>query len=279
LSVNRNSLDSNTSINAAFSKYNDCYRDGWEFTFVGCCHDEDPLQFCSTCHPTSSKSCSESIGTCKPRTGALLDDDDKSVDGQGGIPHPPNHQSQSNCRGLVNEDQCAFTTQFNVTALVPSVKRLYVDLWDTIEVSLLGYYDAADDEEPQVIPDQYPVPAIMRILRTSFLPDLFEYLYFMVGLKPLAMKNASNLSASRRRRRRRMRRGGGVLGPMLSRRFFGGTQGLKSPQQHQQPQQQRHAKTAASTTISDLILRPCFEYVWRGITAPGDNMMESRTHK
>jgi hypothetical protein len=271
LSDNKNSLASNTSINAAFSKYNECYRDGWEFTFVGCCHDEDPLQFCSTCHPTSSKSCCEpigSIGNCK-RRGTLLDD--KNVVGKGGIveplPHPSQHQLQN------DEDQCAFTTQFNVTALVPSVKRLYVDLWDTIELSLLGYYDAADDEEPQIIHDQYPVPAIMRILRTSFLPDLFEYLYFMVGLKPLAMKSASNLSASRRRR---MRRGGGVLGPMLSRRFFGGTRGVKpsQQQQHQQPQKQRYATTAASTTISDLIMRPCFEYAWRGITASGDNMLE-----
>ena len=121
----------------------------------------------------------------------------------------------------------ALTTQFNVTALVPSVRRLYVDLWDTIELSVLGYYDA-DETEPttgahhSIIHhpthhSQYPVPAIMRILRTSVLPELAEYLYFMVGLKPLAVRGIYNRWGVPPAARRRRRSDGGVMGPMLSR--------------------------------------------------------------
>ena len=96
------------------------------------------------------------------------------------------------------ESADALSTQFNVTALVPSLKRLYVDLWDAIELSMLGYYDTSEDETvqqpqhrgllypPATHHSQYPVPAIMRILKTSVLPEIAEYQYFVVGFKPLA---------------------------------------------------------------------------------------------
>ena len=66
---------------ALFNKYYECYKEGWEDTFVGCCHDINEKK--DTC-------CGESTD--------------------------------------------ALSTQFNVTALVPSLKRLYVDLWDAIEL-------------------------------------------------------------------------------------------------------------------------------------------------
>jgi len=155
-----------------FNEYHECYKEGWEDTFVGCCHDIDKKK--DTCF-------------------------DDSAD--------------------------ALTTQFNVTALVPSLKRLYVDLWDAIELSMLGYYDTSEEEtvqQPQhrglLYPtdthhSQYPVPAIMRILKTSVLPEIAEYLYFVVGFKPLAT------SGERATARRRRRRDGGVIGPVLSRRL------------------------------------------------------------
>ena len=280
-----------SKIHAAYSKYNECYRDGWEYTFVGCCHDDDDDQGLQLLPPSNSRTCCiESVGSnsshhFKP-TGEDAVLGETSLVGNKGecivesrlLPEqepPPQRRllnNRSSCGGdfaVENTDHdCAITTRFNVTALVPSVKRLYVDLWDTIELSLLGYYDAAaDDEEPHMIHDQYPVPAIMRILRTCVLPDLFEYLYFMVGLKPLAMKSSSANSISAARRRRR---GGGALGPMLSRRLFGGRLGSKLPQP--QSQQQFHAKSAAqastssSSTSSSLIARPSFGYALRGIT-------------
>ena len=43
--------------------------------------------------------------------------------------HHRSHNQEDNF-----DDMSAFTTQFNVTALVPSVRRAYVDLWDTIEL-------------------------------------------------------------------------------------------------------------------------------------------------
>ena len=156
---------------ALFKKYDECYKEGWEDTFVGCCHDIEMKK--DTC--------------C-----------DESAD--------------------------ALTTQFNVTALVPSLKRLYVDLWDAIELSMLGYYDTSEEETvqqpqhrgllyPTATHSQYPVPAIMRILKTSVLPEIAEYLYFVVGFKPLA--TSGEQAASRRRRRR----DGGAIGPVLSRRL------------------------------------------------------------
>eukprot|EP00584_Thalassiosira_punctigera_P024541 CAMPEP_0172548068 /NCGR_PEP_ID=MMETSP1067-20121228/17465_1 /TAXON_ID=265564 ORGANISM="Thalassiosira punctigera, Strain Tpunct2005C2" /NCGR_SAMPLE_ID=MMETSP1067 /ASSEMBLY_ACC=CAM_ASM_000444 /LENGTH=248 /DNA_ID=CAMNT_0013335253 /DNA_START=231 /DNA_END=975 /DNA_ORIENTATION=+ len=168
-------LDCIANLNAAFSKHDECYKDGWEFTFVGCCHDQ--YDFCNKCDPV--RSCA---GNFEPN-------------------HRPVSKNISHHKYALQEDlhdeMSPLTTQFNVTALVPSIRRLYVDLWDTIELSLLGYYDA--DETEQVPTNsiflhhpthhsQFPVPAIMRILRTSVLPELAEYLYFVVGFKPLTVR-------------------------------------------------------------------------------------------
>ena len=175
---------------ALFATYDEHYKEGWEFTFVGCCHDDNGAK----CKQCSCKSSSGGTTTCC---------DDNNV---------------------MSADNAALTTQFNVTALVPSMKRLYVDLWDTIELSLLGYYDAQDEEgnneqhrnnnnfllHPTTHHSQYPVPAIMRVLKTSVLPELAEYLYFVVGFKPLAGRGNNP---------RRRRRDGGVMGPVLSRRM------------------------------------------------------------
>ena len=188
------------NINAAFASYAECYKEGWEFTFVGCCHDQ--YDFCNECKHLT-RPCKTDC--CPSKDDAL-------------------------CGAESNEDDMsAFTTQFNVTALVPSVQRLYVDLWDTIELSLLGYYDA---EEAETVAhhmhhpghhSQFPVPAIMRILRTSVLPELAEYLFFVVGFKPLAVRGIAPGARARRRR------DGGVLGPMFSR----GLGGVDSSQQRQ----------------------------------------------
>ncbi len=276
LSGDKLMLPSIANINAAFSKYNECYRNGWEFTFVGCCHDKE-LDVRRTGH-LPSRPCCDAVCTNSDDETRSESHHGNYVVGKGGAVEPPSHPPQprllNNCGCLV-EEPCAITTKFDITALVPSMKRLCVDLWDTIELSLLGYYDAADDEEEtigtQIIHDRYPVPAIMHILRTSVLPDLFEYLYFMVGFKPLAMKRtAINISTSRRRRR-----GGGVLGPMLSRRFFGGHHtGSKRPQQQLR---QFHVDTVASlsSAFSYLISRPSFGHAWRGIASSQEFAMNS----
>ena len=52
--------------------------------------------------------------------------------------------------------QCKFLnligneTQFNVNALVPSIKRAYGELWDRIELSMLGYSDVASSSDYHV---------------------------------------------------------------------------------------------------------------------------------
>ena len=107
------------------------------------------------------------------------------------------------------DDGAASTTRFNVPALVPSVQRAYVDLWDTIELSFLGYYDAEREARTRNL---HPVPSIMRTVRASVLPELAEYLYFVVGFKPLTRGGLVS---------RRRGRDGGVMGPMISRNNTG----------------------------------------------------------
>jgi len=194
----------------ARKRFDEYYADGWELTFVGCCHDHDS---CSSCKPNLDK-CKNLSSTLN---GTNKANDANSLSNSGGA------TNQGDC----SDDMSAFTTQFNVTALVPSVRRAYVDLWDTIELSLLGYYDTPETEynhhnthnhDQNHInaqnPPRYPVPAIMRILRTSVLPELAEYLFFVVGFKPLAARRNSVMT-------RRRRRDGGVMGPMLARGLGG----------------------------------------------------------
>ena len=120
-----------TEIKSAFAMYDKCYRHGWEYTFVGCCHDRHG-GVCSKCKPPS-RFCMGANSNSKRDTS----DDEKAFRcKQQSKPDPHIARDDS------YDDMSAFTTQFNVTALVPSVRRLYVDLWDTIELSLLGYYDA-----------------------------------------------------------------------------------------------------------------------------------------
>ena len=253
---------------ALFAKYDECYKDGWEFTFVGCCHDNEMFgpSFCTKCKLQQSSTTAST--SCSPSNE------------QGGSTQMAN--GNNNCNAIKDSSNYddimstdALTTQFNVTALVPSVKRLYVDLWDNIELALLGYYDAQQDEEGSETTavagqrnqghlfhpshhTQYPVPAIMRILRTSVLPELAEYLYFVVGFKPLAVRGL-NESAVRRRRRRR--RDGGVMGPVLSRRLSGGDLDAESSSLRyvritgRSPQEDQHLQgtTSHSTTTLEEI--------------------------
>ena len=159
-------------INHWLAKYGELYKDGWTLTFVGCCHD---IKFSCECKHSPS-SCSM---VC-PKSGC--NEDSGSLD-----------------------DGTAFT-RFNVPALVPSVQRAYVDLWDTIELSFLGYYDAERETRTRNL---HPVPSSMRTVRTSdMLLELAEYLFFVVGFKPLAKGGLVS---------RRRGRDGGVMGPMLSR--------------------------------------------------------------
>ncbi|KAL9191097.1 hypothetical protein ACHAXT_000803 [Thalassiosira profunda] len=192
---------------AAFAKYAEIYEDGWEFTFVGCCHEQQ--DFCSKCNQ-----------------GKLIEKDGEVVfrsQADATASHQQYIGRQDSC-----DDMSALTTQFNVTALVPSVRRAYVDLWDTIELSLLGYYDADETETAAAAHfvrhpthhSQFPVPAIMRILRTSVLPELAEYLFFMVGFKPLAVRGMDSRGGAAARGRRR-RRDSSVMGPMLARGLGG----------------------------------------------------------
>ncbi|KAL7459592.1 hypothetical protein ACHAWC_011345 [Mediolabrus comicus] len=178
-------------INHCFAKYDELYKDGWTLTFVGCCHD---VKYSCECrHPTSS---------CCGGRRRSFDTDIKQL--QHSFTTPRHHHGHEDTL----DDKTAFTTRFNVTALVPSVQRAYVDLWDTIELSFLGYYDAESENRTRNL---HPVPSIMRTVRTtvrtSVLPELAEYLYFMVGFKPLARGGLVS-----------RRRGRGVMGPMLSSR-------------------------------------------------------------
>eukprot|EP01082_Thalassiosira_pseudonana_P011906 g10569.t1 g10569 contig4:2120980-2123718(-) len=191
------------TTNEAIEKYSRCYAFGWESTFVGCCHEtHDSCPYCERKPKSRSSECSCVNDNCTKEqvqsSNAMKSDD-------------------------YFDDSSALTTQFNVTALVPSVRRAYVDLWDTIELSLLGYYDSettplnsnnnrASNLHITNTHTQYPVPAIMRILRTSVLPELAEYLYFMVGFKPLAVRGVGSGVIGVR-----VRRDGGVMGPVLSR--------------------------------------------------------------
>lgn len=159
------------------AKYGELYKDGWTMTFVGCCHD---INFSCDCrHSTSSRSMTCSKTGCNLHTDNIHDD---SLD-----------------------DGTAFTTRFNVPALVPSIQRAYVDLWDTVELSFLGYYDAERETRTRNL---HPVPSIISTVRASVLPELAEYLYFVIGLKPLVRGGLIS-----RRRGRDL----GVMGPMMSR--------------------------------------------------------------
>jgi len=268
-SVTNSSVTIANDANAAFVEYNESYKDGWEFTFVGCCHDDYYGGFCTECkkdpvadNATGATVCSSS--NCKSRA---TDDNDVENKGNGitsqsqsreesqrnnhpySLKNANNHRPRQQCNILhqdsyndrissSNNDD-AHTTQFNVTALIPSVRRLYVDLWDTIELSILGYYDAAADETTEIDMQMhyYPVPAIMRILCTFILPELMEYLYFVAGLfRPLSalrkVMQGGGADNSRREGgaragtgagatgRRRRTRDGGVMGPLLSRGLF-----------------------------------------------------------
>lgn len=175
-------------INHWLAKYGEFYTEGWTLTFVGCCHD---IKFSCECKKSASSSCSMPC----PKSGCNLQADTQ----QRQEPSPRYGHEDS------LDDGTAFTTRFNVTALVPSVQRAYVDLWDTIELSFLGYYDAERGTRTRNL---NPVPSIMRTVRASVLPELAEYLYFVVGFKPLARGGLVSRS-----------RGGdgGVMRPMLSR--------------------------------------------------------------
>lgn len=183
----------NPDISHWFTKYDELYKDGWTLTFVGCCHDMKISCECkypiSSCYTTA---CSTSSCNCNTD-----------------MHHKLSLTSRQNGHEDTLDDVTAFTTRFNVTALVPSLQRAYVDLWDTIELSFLGYYDAENDTRFRNL---HPVPSIMRAVRTtvrtSVLPELAEYLYFMVGFKPLAR---GGLISGRRGRDR------GVMGPILMR--------------------------------------------------------------
>eukprot|EP00577_Skeletonema_sp_RCC1716_P008168 CAMPEP_0113382070 /NCGR_PEP_ID=MMETSP0013_2-20120614/5641_1 /TAXON_ID=2843 ORGANISM="Skeletonema costatum, Strain 1716" /NCGR_SAMPLE_ID=MMETSP0013_2 /ASSEMBLY_ACC=CAM_ASM_000158 /LENGTH=746 /DNA_ID=CAMNT_0000264543 /DNA_START=228 /DNA_END=2465 /DNA_ORIENTATION=- /assembly_acc=CAM_ASM_000158 len=173
------------------AKYGELYKDGWTLTFVGCCHD---INFpCECKHSASSCSMSCSKSGCNLHTDMQR------------------HQQTSPRYGHEDslDDGAASTTRFNVPALVPSVQRAYVDLWDTIELSFLGYYDAEREARTRNL---HPVPSIMRTVRASVLPELAEYLYFVVGFKPLARGGLVS---------RRRGRDGGVMGPMISRNNTG----------------------------------------------------------
>ena len=184
-------LGTKERINHCFAKYDELYKDGWTLTVVGCCHD---VKYSCECrHPTSS---------CCGGRRRSVDTDIKQL--QHSFTSPRHHHGHEDTL----DDKTAFTTRFNVTALVPSVQRAYVDLWDTIELSFLGYYDAESENRTRNL---HPVPSIMRTVRTtvrtSVLPELAEYLYFMVGFKPLARGGLVS-----------RRRGRGVMRPMLSSR-------------------------------------------------------------
>lgn len=185
--------DRHTEITHWLAKYCELYNDGWTLTFVGNCHGHG--------HDVNNFSC----GECKHSTSAC------SVPCSKGCSNlhtdTQRHQQTSPRYGRKDslDDGTAFTTRFNVTALVPSVQRAYVDLWDTIELSFLGYYDAETQTRTRNL---HPVPSIMRTVRASVLPELAEYLYFVVGFKPLARGGSL---ASRRRG------DFGVMGPMVSR--------------------------------------------------------------
>ena len=167
-------------------KYGELYKEGWTLTFVGCCHD---VNFSCECkHSTSSCSMSCSKIGCKLHTANRR------------------HQQKSARYGHEDslDDGTAFTTRFNVPALVPSIQRAYVDLWDTVELSFLGYYDAERETRTRNL---HPVPSIMSTVRASVLPELAEYFYFVIGLKPLVRGGLVS-----------RRRGSdlGVMGPMMS---------------------------------------------------------------
>jgi hypothetical protein len=170
-------------INHWLAKHGELYQEGWTLTFVGCCHD---VKFSCECKRSAPSSCSMAC----PKSGCNLQADTQ--------------QRQPSPRDSL-DDGTAFTTRFNVTALVPSVQRAYVDLWDNIELSFLGYYDAERETRTRNL---HPVPSIMRTVRTSVLPELAECLYFVVGFKPLARGGLVSRSRGR---------DGGVMGPMLSR--------------------------------------------------------------
>lgn len=111
------------------AKYGELYKDGWTLTFVGCCHD---INFpCECKHSASSCSMSYSKSGCNLHT-----------DMQRHQPTSPRYGHEDSL-----DDGAASTTRFNVPALVPSVQRAYVDLWDTIELSFLGYYDAERERQ------------------------------------------------------------------------------------------------------------------------------------
>ncbi|KAL7492094.1 hypothetical protein ACHAWT_001311 [Skeletonema menzelii] len=179
--------DRHAEINHWLAKYGELYNDGWTLTFVGSCHGVNNFS-CECKHSTSSHPVLCSKSGCNLHTDTQR------------------YQQTSPRRGRKdsNDDGSAFTTRFNVTALVPSVQLAYDDLWDTIELSFLGYYDAETQTRTRNL---HPVPSIMRTVRTSVLPELAEYLYFVVGFKPLARGSL----ASRRRG------DFGVMGPMVSR--------------------------------------------------------------
>lgn len=160
------------------AKYGELYKDGWTMTFVGCCHDINISCKCKDSTSLCAMQCSKSGSNL--HTNNVHDD---SLD-----------------------DGTAFTTRFNVPALVPSIQRAYVDLWDTVELSFLGYYDTERETRTRNL---HPVPSIMSTVRASVLPELAEYLYFVIGLKPLVRGGL----VSRRRRGSDF----GVMGPMMSR--------------------------------------------------------------
>jgi len=241
------------NLNAAFVKYHECYKDGWEFTFVGCCHDQN--DFCSKCKNPNRSFTTSKCKSNRVITAASIELHQSEVHENSSNPVDNNgSHHQYMVKEDLYDDTSAFTTRFNVTALVPSVQRLYVDLWDTIELALLGYYDADETEtiarnlfiQHPTQHSEYPVPAIMRILRTSVLPELAEYLYFVVGFKPLAVRGIYNRLGEAAARRRRRRNDGGVMGPVLSRGLGGVRLGFESP--HQQHQHQSGIGSMASST-------------------------------
>ncbi|KAL7545374.1 hypothetical protein ACHAWF_010943 [Thalassiosira exigua] len=235
-----------TLINAkaAFDHYARCYRDGWELTFVGCCHDH--RGFCDKCicgDENETPSRDEGKETIfRSQSKSHLQSDSPA-------------RSGTNCQKCIsssdsNDDMTALTTEFNVTALVPSVQRLYEDLWDNIELALLGYYDAEEAERTGNQPthhSQFPVPAIMRILRTSVLPDLAAYLYFVIGFKPLAVRGVEEAAARSLRRR-----DGGIMGPMLSR----GLAAVRRESESMEP----HPSGNSARQSGDTNARPSLKY-------------------
>lgn len=86
-----------SNVKAAVAKYDECYKDGWEFTFVGCCR-HDQHDFCTKCKTNPARLCC-TTSKCKQSNIRVISaknngQDDDGVTAKEGI-FSSQHESQT----------------------------------------------------------------------------------------------------------------------------------------------------------------------------------------